>query len=133
MRVGMMVVLCAVSSVAMADEPVEALPNPATLIQTGRCESPVAGASPSVIGADQTYSGTLSATSSGRITGIEQRHLTPNTTWRTTTAPDGTRGQDCMVTWKVEGQIGRPQSCRDCDISITFEANIDPLRSTCNQ
>ena len=38
-----------------------------------------------------------------------------------------------MVTWKVEGRLGPPSSCRDCDASISFEANLDPAQSTCNQ
>ena len=125
-------VLLFLSTTALAQD--SALPDVTTMIETGRCETPpVDVGNASAVGADQTYTGSLTAHPDGRVTGIEQRHLSPNSTWRTTTALDGTTGQTCVVTWKVEGQVGPPQSCRDCDVSIQFEANLDPARSTCNQ
>lgn len=109
------------------------LPSATSFVRTGQCEAPPVATSAKAVGADQTYTGNLSIDASGRVTGIEQRHISPNSTWRGTTALDGSTGQDCVVTWAVTGQTGAPESCRDCDLSISFEANIDPARSTCNQ
>ncbi len=122
------------ATTALADEPVPTLPSATSMVQTGQCETPpVNGGASTAVGADQTYTGNLSVSASGRVTGIEQRHIAPNTTWRTTTAVDGTTGRTCVVTWIVTGQVGPAGACRDCDSSIAFEANIDPSRSTCNQ
>jgi hypothetical protein len=122
------------ATTAMAQEPAPTLPTATSMVQTGQCETPpVTGSTANAVGADQTYTGNLTATPSGRVTGIEQRHIAPNSTWRSTTALDGTSGRDCVVTWTVTGQIGPPGSCRDCDVSIAFEANLDPAQSTCNQ
>lgn len=130
MRAMMMFLMAVSGSSALAQE--GALPDPTTMIETGQCEGSRATAG-SVIGADQTFTGQLQVTPSGQVTGIEQRHLTPNTAWRTTQAPDGSTGQDCVITWKVEGRVGPPHACDDCDLSVAFEANLDPARSTCHQ
>ncbi|MFT6146267.1 MAG: hypothetical protein ACJAZO_002435 [Myxococcota bacterium] len=134
MRMWLATMSLMMTTTAMADEPAQPLPSATSMVQTGQCETPpVNGGASNAVGADQTYTGNLTATPSGRVTGIEQRHIAPNSTWRTTTAVDGTTGRDCVVTWVVTGQIGPVGSCRDCELSIAFEANIDPDQSTCNQ
>lgn len=130
MRAWWMLTATLVGSSALAQD--STLPDPVDQLQKGQCEGSRATTA-RVVGADQTFTGRLLATPSGQVSGIEQRHLTPNQTWRTTAAPDGTVGQDCVITWKVEGRIGPPNACRDCDLSVAFEANLDPARSTCHQ
>ena len=134
MRMWLATVGVMMATTAGAQEPATALPSATSMVQTGQCETtPVSSGGARAVGADQTYTGNLTVTESGRVTGIEQRHIAPNSTWRSTTALDGTSGRDCVVTWVVTGQTGPPASCRDCDLSVAFEANIDPAQSTCNQ
>lgn len=96
----------------------------------GRCDVPRSGATPAV-GADQTYAGSFTVAEDGSVRGTERRILFANSKWRTTTAPDGTTGHDCVVVWNIVGQRTGTTGCRDCTFGFTFQADIDYSASTC--
>jgi hypothetical protein len=122
--------LLALPAVALADPPASPLPDLEAGAVRGRCEVPPRTTAPA-IGADQTFAGVFTVHEDGRVTGVERRLLFPNATWRATTAPDGTRGADCVIEWSVTGRRVPPARCTDCAFGIEFEASVDHARSTC--
>jgi hypothetical protein len=112
----------------------DALPDVRSQANHGLCEQPpVRTSDRTVAGADQYYWGELTIAEDGTVTGFEERLLFANDAWKGLRGEDGKLGEDCKSRWNIQGTVADPEGCRDCNLAIHYQADIDYEASTCPQ